>query len=511
MRHSLARSILFVLFSAFIAAANDVRDDELGSCDDDSPDMKVFYFEPFNQPKSEVVMWESVHPTDIIGVAIANRGLVTFRLDKSLFPEMSTSTPDVMGLHPTFIKESPAFKKKFTQPLESWLAGVHATGEEDPTKNIGPFQKAFIISRQRRGGGQPIGSQPFVTAIAWQMKDETRLGNIQWAATSSIDQNIILQRTEISSGGAFKIKRVRSQRETKKKGGIFAAGVVAYGTFKGVNGIIGSENIEFQNYPLTTPDAFDQHDAIDTLTYNQQVYLDSPAKLIPDDADLNKPHAATLSFEGSQDQNVWNDGNIKTVQLTIMVITSECAWILMVPAEALSTYMLPNNARLLQEKDWFKEKIKAPLLKYWKDAIESGKVTGVLLGISAAATNMRATVLTEAILREMWAMESDVPGPLQPVGEVQKIPIFSSVITDLYTAGDDSILSPINYFVCEKTYKEGFQYPERVKGLPGTFLRCALGRVVVLYAAILESTQREKESYVSPLTAESPKILTFTP
>lgn len=118
-------------------------------------------------------------------------------------------------------------------------------------------------------------------------------------------------------------------------------------------------------------------------------------------------------------------------------------------------------------------------------------------------------VLSTAILQELWEMKAKVIGPLRPFDHVQDIPIFSSNTQTLFTSGDDSLVSPTQYFVCEKKHKAKLQ-AKRVEGRPGTFLRCAWGPIVLLEASIAEINGGQVYE-ILPLTDGKRKDVKFNP
>lgn len=95
MRLLLAQSFFLVLFYAFIAVADDVE-----VCGDVAQylEIKVIPFDSFDDnPRRNkygvwtyaTEVWTGTKATQITGVAVANAGIVSFRLDKDLFPELN--------------------------------------------------------------------------------------------------------------------------------------------------------------------------------------------------------------------------------------------------------------------------------------------------------------------------------------------------------------------------------------------------------------------------------------
>lgn len=356
MLRSFAQSIFLVIFYALIAAGDSVGDDDNTQVCDvaEGVETKTFLFEPFDKAEPETIIWENMDPASPIVVAVAEKGILTYRIDKDLFPELSSAKKIIPILPPTFIRESPAFKK-LTSHLPPKPEGVNKVAGKDGAKNIGSFRKAFIISRHGEKP-TPIASQPFIRAIAREIQERMELTQVEWKM-SRAKQDLFLQRTTTSSGGTFSISRIAHSRDNRPIPA--KRGLLISGTFEGSKGIIDEGSTNIDDYKLTEPDPFRRADESSALTDTQRVYLDkSVKKFIPDGSALNKPYAVTIPLEGD-DRALWNDDATKTIGLVIMVMTSQSAWILMLPIDLVNEkYLLSMTPGSLRGDPWFQKRIK---------------------------------------------------------------------------------------------------------------------------------------------------------
>lgn len=169
-----------------------------------------------------------------------------------------------------------------------------------------------------------------------------------------------------------------------------------------------------------------------------------------------------------------------------------------------------TSAPLLRASDRFHDQLGPEILENWRRPIKSREVTGELvygepitgelLGISAMGFKSGVETFTTAVLTELWEANVDCDGPLKSSKEALNIPTFTATREARDIKGDDSLVSPLQYFVCEKRTDEKLTVA-RVKGLPGTFLRCAYGPDVVLEVAMAKENQPTSDD-ISPLTGK---------
>lgn len=475
--------ILLPLFWAFTTTFGDdtplLCDETATAIDDHNEGLvtKALYFDDPNPEAFDQPLWDRMGMEDVIGVALANGGIWTFRFQRSLFPELLRGDREIPTLQPTFFEQSTLFQDKFSIPLHEKYRKVYETGQNknEKWKNLGKFKKAFILSKSTSGGD--VATLGLITAIARVIKAITKVGDgdVQWKTVGHAhDQNqLMVKMTKDDSGGQFSVLQASTY--------LFKDVRFSKWNRPGKNDLVFGR----VSSPWKTPRAFGKEEEEKEknepsgLTKTQQLSygifgeekLASPVELLDKKYDRNDdkfskaPHATSFqllrSDPRSRHQVYRNDDNIKPIDVTIIIVTWQSAWILMLPEGLLQAASseglhLKKTLANVRDDDWFKSDVKEPVLDHWKKTkTGSGEdqhpVRIHILHRADSSSPERGQYLAKAILEEIAA--SGV-GPLKGDIGSWHIPTSTFLASGRVASTSDKFLAPKAFFVVENHYDE---------------------------------------------------------
>lgn len=452
------------------------------------------------------VLWPDNNYNTVVGIALTDEEVWTFAFTKNELKERQKTIPDEPTL---YYQESKAFHEEFSKPLFE---------NDEWDRHVGEFRAAIILSSDHRGGDAPF--RGLVGALAEEMKKKTKVDKVGWKEVTTSRPAQLLLRT-MKNGNIHRFSISRGSHNTASNA-VFTGSITPQGGW--------------ESGDLPTPD-WGKEEPVNSLMVVQRlcdVETTSSRSALPRDPSNWEPTAQLIQFKWPTGSHMpqralyCNDDSINPNDMVIMVVTTESAWILMLPKQFIDD----ANLQTTEKQSWYREIIGDKVQDMWEKVIRRcdddhvdgndqtlihGKLTGIVFlsrGFqSRSSSNLRNELLFKRILSDMWRVSDDpdqrVKGPLRGRDPIQ-IPFFNfEADTRLPPDTGESyfaerVLAPEHYLAIET--KSQYNLPGTgTRGKQGSLFHLFYGRQVVFSGAFAQQWEGDELVQNEDYYLSSPK------